>query len=314
MSKLNLKLKSDLKKQITEEKEKKGGSDPRLLNYFDMKEGQKMKVLLVPDVNGELWLRFKKHGPNLKNRAIPDIGCVYSQSGDNCPACQKGFDLLALEKETGDKSYKDEAKRWFGKESTIVSCIVLDSPIEIREASDHNQVKLMYLPFAIESMIKESIMEGQIDENELTTTPLVIKMTKNAGGHSEYKHSYFDRSRISDEDLEVFDDMVVEQYDYSNIDLAPAPTTTEAVQEWLDKAEELDEKAKEHAAQNNSAGKVSVRDRLAGKLGKTETKDEAPEKEEQVLDDGGDNDDAPQQEEKSAPQSSIRDRLARLKK
>lgn len=270
MKNLKMKLKGNLKDKI--EGEKKGNkNDTRLLNYYDLKEGEKMKILLVPDTNGELWAKFKKHGPNLKLPDAGSINCAYTSSGDNCPACQKGFDLLNLAKETGDEAYKTEAKRWFARDYTLVSCIVLESPIEIQESPDHNQVKLMYLPYKIETMIKEAVTEGQVDQEEIPFTPLVIKKTKNPGGYASYDHSFFDRKTVDDDDLEFLDDMVVEQFDYNDLDVIPPAATEAEVEEWLEKAEEVDAKAKagdkgdsKPADDDAPAPKVksSVKDRL----------------------------------------------------
>jgi hypothetical protein len=240
---LKLKLKSNLKKQIEDEAKSSGGSDTRFLNYWDLKNGEKVKILFVPDTNGELWGKFKKHGPALKVRGVGSVRCSYESSSEDCPACQKGFDFLQLEKDTGDKQYREEAKKWFARDYTVMSCVVLDSPFEVAEAPDHNQVKLIYVPYAIEKLIKEAVTEGQLDEDELCRTPFFIKKGENAGGFAEYTSSYFGRKQVGDDELEFFEDHKVEQYDYTTLDAIPAPTTTEEVQEWLDKAIAVVERA-----------------------------------------------------------------------
>jgi hypothetical protein len=239
---LKLKLKTNLKKQIEDESTRSGGTDNRFLNYWDLKDSEKVKILFVPDTNGELWGKFKKHGPSLKLRGSGSVRCAYESSGDTCPACQHGFGLLDLAKETEDKAYKDEAKRWFARDYTLMSCIVLDSPFEVNEHTDHNQVKLIYVPFSVEKTIKESITEGQLDEDELCRTPFFIKKTKNAGGYADYSTSYFNRKQVEDDELSFFDDLVVEQFDYSDIDVIPPASNDAEVQEWFDKAYELDQK------------------------------------------------------------------------
>lgn len=337
---LRTKLKANLKKSI--EKEQAGGRDNRFLNFFNLSDGEKMTVLLVPDVNGEFWSKFSKHGPQLhimdgkQRRGVRGAGainCSYKSSGEDCPACQKGFDLLNLSKETGDEHYKNEAKKWFSKDFVLVQCIVLDSPIEVTASDDGNQVKLMYLPHNIEKIIKENITEEQIDEDDLCRTPFVIKKTKNQGGMADYSTSYFKRNTINDEDLDFLEDMKVEQYDFSNLDLVPSASTTEEVQEWLDKAEEAYDKALNGGSGSDSGSDEPPADKKKkedgnGKLDslKDRAKKQAKESDEGEDDnfdspDENSNDSPVEQEEpdadepegKSAPATSAKDRLSRLK-
>jgi len=315
---LKMKIKKDLKNEINNEK--KGGKDLRILNYYDLKEGEKMKVLLIPDVNGELWTKFKKHGPNLKLPGAGSVNCAYTSSGDNCPACQKGFDLLNEFNDTGDKAYKEEAKRWFARDYTIVSVIVLESPIEVNESEDHNQVKIMYLPYAMENMIKETVSEGQIDQDDIPFTPLVIKKTKNAGGWASYENSYFAREKIEEEDMEVFDDMVVEQYDYSDLDIIPPAASSEDVAKWLEKAEEVDEKAKNGESTgggSTDSGSAKTKENPLDRINKKKEKAPESEPEEQEEDDASQEEEAQEEEAKpeSKPQNSaLKDRLKKLRK
>lgn len=322
---LKLKLKSNLKKQI-EDEAKSGGTDNRFLNYWDLKDGEKVKILFVPDTNGELWGKFKKHGPSLKVRGAGSIRCAYESSSEDCPACQKGFDLLNLEKETGDKSYKDEAKKWFARDYTVMSCIVLDSPFEVSEAPDHNQVKLIYVPYAIEKLIKEAVTEGQLDEDELCRTPFFIKKGKNAGGYAEYTSSYFARKPVTDEELEFFDDQVVEQYDYGTIDVIPPATTTEEVEEWLVKAVEAVEKAERSDSKEEAPKPRKATSPLARKNDDDDDDDEPrrPVTRAKVSDDDYQIDEdqehmgeVHEEEEEAEPavpkKTSLRDRLSNLK-
>jgi hypothetical protein len=334
MKNLKMKLKGNLRDQI-ENESKKGKNDTRLLNYYDLKEGEKMKVLLVPDVNGELWAKFKKHGPNLRLPGAGSINCAYTSSGDNCPACQKGFDLLNLAKETGNEEYKKEAKRWFARDYTLVSCIVLESPMEIQESPDHNQIKLMYLPYKIETMIKEAVTEGQVEQEEIPFTPLVIKKTKNPGGYASYDHSFFDRKMVDDDDLEYLEDMVVEQFDYNDLDLIPAASTTAKVEEWLEKAEEVDAKAQNGESSGGSSegstgdsapkAKSSVADRLKSKKKPVEDNvkydpdEDLPESFDEPAEEAQEEpeEEEEQQEEESKPSagsSALRDRLKKMRR
>lgn len=331
---LKLKLKTNLKKQIEDEAKSGGGTDNRFLNYWDLKDGEKVKILFVPDTNGELWGKFKKHGPSLKVRGAGSIRCAYESSSEDCPACQKGFDLLNLEKETGDKAYKDEAKKWFARDYTVMSCVVLDSPFEVSEAPDHNQVKLIYVPYAIEKLIKEAVTEGQLDEDELCRTPFFIKKGKNAGGYAEYTSSYFARKPVSDEELEFFEDQKVEQYDYSTLDVIPPATSTEEVEEWLEKAIEAVEKA-ERAASGKDEDAPKTR-KAASPLSRKKDDDEEDQEDaprrpvtranvsEEKEDDGyeidedqehmGEAREEKEQAEEAAPKkTSLRDRLNGLK-
>lgn len=310
------KLKKDLTKSI-EKEEKGGGADSRFLPYYNLKTGEKMKVLIVPDTNGELFAKYSTHGPNLKVRGTGAIGCLYKNHKEDCPACHKGFELLDQHKATGDESYKTEAKRWFAKDTTIMSVIVLDSPIEFPAADDGNEVKLMYVPYAVEQLIKNSLMEGQIDQDELTSTPLWIKKTENKGGQAAYDTSFFDRSPITDEELGFFesDDIVVEPFDYSKLDVIPEHASEEEVVEWLEKAEELVEKHKASSGGTKTPQKKTTS--LADRLGKKKKEEAEPEEEQE-----DDTPDEPEQEETKPEKtenkpvskaSSLRERLAASK-
>lgn len=316
---LKLKLKSNLKKQI-EDESSKGGNDSRFLNFYDLKDNEKMRILFVPDETGELWAKFRKHGPNLKVRGTGAIRCAYESSGDTCPACAKGFELLDLSKETEDKAYKDEAKRWFARDYTLMSCIVLESPFEVAESPDHNQVKLMYVPFAIEKLIKEAITEGQIDEDELCRTPFWIKKTKNGGGFADYSSSYFARKAVEDEELAFFDDQKVEQFNYETLDLIPAATTEQEVQEWLDKAIDVVERgdSKEDKEKDEAPRRETRREpekRTAPKPTPSDEIDEDTDRmgENRTVAGGVDSEAGQEEPEKPARSSSLRDRLANLK-
>lgn len=310
---LKLKLKTGLKQQI-EQEDKKGGNDPRFLNFYDLKDNEKMEILFVPDVNGELWAKFKKHGPNLKVRGTGAIRCAYESSGDNCPACKQGFEYLDIAKETNDKAYKDEAKKWFAREYTLMSCIVLDAPMEILESPDHNQVKLIYVPYAIESKIKESITEGVLDENELCQTPFFIKKTKNGGGYADYSTSYFGRKEVTEDQLAFFEDKKVEQFDYNDLDVIPKATTEAEVAEWLEKAIAAVDAAANGATEEAPKGRQETRQEP-----RQETRRPAPAKADPEPDMTEEERNMGEAQEEEAPEepkkttSSLRDRLSRLK-
>jgi len=327
MSKLKnkLKLKNNIREQVEKEDQKSGGPDKRFLNFYDLKQGEKMSVLIVPDPNGELWVKYKKHGPNLGVRGMETIGCAYHAGGQDCPACQKGFEYLELAKETGDDSYKKEAKKWFARDYTVMNVIVLDSPIDVVEADDGNQVKLMYVPYAIEKLIKEQIKEGILDEDELVTTPLVIKMDKNGAGFADYSSSFFSRKTVTEEELEVFDDFVVEPFDLINLDTIPDAPSTEEVAEWVEKAEQKlldgngDKKSSGRGARSANDEDDSPKSRLGGVKSRLKTRKVEEEPEEPAYDDDvpmdlNESEPEQQEEKESRPVGNIRDRLKNLRR
>lgn len=341
---LKTKLKQNLKKDIEAEKAGGNKSDKRFLNYFDLKFDEKMTVLFVPDVNGEFWTKFSKHGPNLKTTGadkkergvrVDHINCARISSGDDCPVCQKGFDLYALAKETGDKSHKDFAKLWMPRDYTLVSCIVIESPMDIIADDIDNQVKLMYLPYGIENVIKEQIAEGLISEDELCSTPFIIKQTENSGGKASYNNSYFARKMITDDELAYLADMTVEQYDYTTLDVIPKNTTTDDMDIWLALAEEAYEKALNGANRaaagaesTNAAGAgvpkqesrlANLRNQAAAATSQAPAEDQASDAQESDAEDSASfvaESDAPEADapQDDAPKSDVRSRLDSLRR
>ena len=308
---LKLKLNTSLKKQIENEDSQKKKVDTRFLNYYDLKDNEKVKILLIPDAEGRAWGKFRKHGPNLNITGVGGVRCSYESSGVDCPACQKGFELLELAKQSGDESYKDEAKRWFARDYTLMSCLVLESPFEVQEAPDGNQVKLLWVPYVVETLIRENIKEGVIDESELFTTPLYIKKSTN-GKFANYKNSYFDRKSVSDDELAFFEDMKVEQYDYENLDAIPAPTTESEVAEWLTKAIEVDERAKNGGDAAQTQRKAPTRSEPEPERRQQPKQQEAAASDDYGIDEDQELMGEAVQEQKPAPVSSLRDRLSNL--
>lgn len=287
------KIRKDLKEKLKQEEESRTGGkkkDPRLLPYYDMKFGEKVKVVIVPDSNGNLWHRYSAHGPNMGIRGIKSVGCRRNNDQEDCPICQRGFDLLQEAKKTDSKVLKDEAKRWFPKDTTIMSVLVLESPFEVPIGDDGNEVKLMYVPYAIEALIKNALAEGQIDEDSILTTPLWIKKSIKKGTKDtpDYSASYFDyRAQLSDDEIEAFDGAVIEPYTYATIDLVPASPSIEEAEEWLDDTMERDAKMKKQSSKDddgdddsdkttkNTSGKLkSVADRLKERKAASEEEDE----------------------------------------
>lgn len=248
---LKFKLKQNLKNDI-EKEETAGGRkvDKRFVNYFDLKFEERMTVLFVPDENGAFWAKYSTHGPNLKYKAedgkdravrgVEHINCIRTATGQECPICQKGFDLYAQAKETTDagkkQALRNEARKWMPRDYTLMSLVVIEAPMEITASDDDNQVKLFSLPFAVEKIIREAIKEEQIAEDELCSTPFIIKKTKNQGGKAAYDASYFRRKMVEDDEVAYLEDLKVEQFDYLTLDVIPEQGTEEDMVNWLDKA------------------------------------------------------------------------------
>lgn len=303
--KKKLKLKTGLKKKI--EQESNGGKDLRILPYYDLKDGEKMNILFVPDENGDLWTKYKVHGPNLGVKGVGGVRCSDEARQNECPACQRGYALLNEGKEDGNdyEAYKEEAKRWFAREYVLAQCLVLESPFEVPESPDGNQVKLMYLPYAVKNLIEESVLEGLIEEEDICTTPFVLKNKKN-GNNNGYKTSYFARKQVEDEDLEYFEDLKVEPYDFTDLDIVPDETTETEVEEWLEKAthkvydDDEEEEKKE--------GRPRTRTKPSRPSRKEEDDDHQQHEEEEEHND--DDDDS----SKPSGAGSLRDRLNKLKR
>jgi hypothetical protein len=326
LKKLN--IKKSLKTQI-ETSTAKGGYKPdeRMLPYYELKVGEKIKLMLLPDSEGELWAKFKKHGPQLKVTkngkttgvyGVGSVNCAHTSSGDQCPACQKGFDYLNLEKETGDKAYREEAKKWFGKDYTLMSCIVLDSPFDVPPNPDGSSVKIINLPYKVEQYIINQVSEGNVPEDEVFVTPFYLKKTRNEGGFDSYETSYFGRKLLSDEEVEEIDESVggIELYDYTTLDLIPADTSTADVQEWLDVAvvkydtangttpvAEEEEEEKPVKRKKPTTSKRAVAQTEVDEEDDLPETDSKPEPEEENS----------EEEEDEAPSSALRDRLTKLR-
>lgn len=334
-----LKAKKSLVKQVKEaqasgQREK----DTRFLNYFDLKDDEHMKVLLLPDENGDLWTKFRKHGPNLsytdakgKVHNVRGVGTIGAYPNDSdSPVMQKGFDLLQLEKDTGDKAYKDEAKKWFPKEYTVMSCVVIEAPMEINQSPDGNDVKLFNVPYKIQEYIMNQISEEVIPEDELFITPFIIKKTTNSGGWSTYENSYFARKTLTDDEIQSLEeDFKIDLFDYSKLDIVPAEPTIEELDAWLAKAEEAYDKVTSGSTRHGETAEeeeetpvrkttgTSLKDRI-GK--KKQPESEVEEEDDVPFDQGGSAEpveeevDSPEPEEAPKKSSGLSDRLAKLRK
>lgn len=253
-----LKVKTDLAKQIEKEEESDSGNrDKRFLNYYDLKYGEKMTVLFVPDVNGQAWTTYRRHSAPRGIRGLDAVGCPGASS---CAICQKGFDAYEVFKETNDKDDKEYAKKFFARDVAIASVVVIDSPCDINVDENENDVKLFNMPFAIEKILKEAIKEEQIDDDSLVCTPFVIKKTKNQGGQAAYDSSYFQREQLDDDAFEVMEnEMNIDLFDYEELDIIPSIPEEDEAEAW---AAKLEQKLAAKAESGDDNKKKSVKDRL----------------------------------------------------
>lgn len=234
MKKLNLKLKTSLKANIQQEEKTSGASkkDPRFLNYFEMKEGQRMEVLFLPCASGEgSWVTDHVHGPRAtvkkqRIKGITPLSCNRMMRGETCIVCDEMFDHYTQ----GDK---EAGNRLQITERTTAQVLVLASDIEVQYPEDGNIVKLFNVPQSIVQKVKQAIMEEQVDEDELYLTPFVIKVTKN-GDYNQYDTSFFKRNNVKEDEFEaLIDGKVVNQFDFSTGEFNTAEASAEDQQTWL---------------------------------------------------------------------------------
>lgn len=228
-TKLNSNLREKLIKQQEEENNR---GDPAFLNYFDLKEGEQMEVLLVADLNGELFAEYSTH--SARRNGVKGINCCYTSSGEPCAPCQHGYEIY--QSNPNDDAVKKESSEWRKKQHFLGQVIVVKSPIAVPESEDGNLVKKFNMPFSI----KEMIVDGIINETVPNPTDriLVIKKTKkNNTEWSTYEKSFFkpmEQSVIPPEFSEAFDAGMIRPYNLKAE--IPAPTHEAELVEWLEKA------------------------------------------------------------------------------
>lgn len=291
------KLKQNFREQLENDTKGGGGQkkDERFLNYYDMEDGEKMHILLVPDEEGNLLKEWEVHGPKLNLRGAGTIRCCYESSGESCPACQISYDYY----QKGDKKNN---QRWIKNKKILTQCVVIKSPIEVPDNPDETLVKLVSLPVNLKKIINEAVLEEIIDDP--TEHVLVLKKTKNEGGWNSYEFSYFlQKPYEPDEDMqEAVDSGLVVPYNFDKMeaegDVIPRPTTTEQVQEWVDKVQKLEQQAS--TTSSNSSSSNNKKD--------DEDDDDSPENagpaSSQLSKDDEDDDDG----------ESVKDKLNRFKK
>jgi len=280
-----------LREKLIKDEENKGKNktDPRFLNYFDLDFNEKMTIRFLPDggSSGEYWLEYATHGPNLHNPSIEAISCASTSSGERCPACTYSYEFH----NDGDR---DEAQKWRRKDTSVAQCIVIKSDIEINESEDGNPVKLMYLPYSIKEEIKDSIINGTIDDP--INHDFVIKKTKNQGGRASYEKSFFkpNSEDLPDVIVEALEEGVAVLYDLS--EELPKAADADEVDAWLEDAIEKMEKT--HRRKKKT--KVIIDD-----------SDDDDSDDDDNDDDDNDDDDS---KDKSSKKTSAKDLLSRIKK
>lgn len=304
------KLKKELLEKNFEEADNQGGGrkdDPRILPYYDLKEGEKLRVLFRPDADGNIFRHFKKHGPQLRLPGAGTIDCPYHTSGINCPACMHGFDVMNTDKEDG--------KRWMAKDYYVAQCVVVEAPFELPvRPDDHperdNEMWVVYLPYKVFKKIKEDFREGLIDDP--FEEVFVFKKTENKGGQASYENSFFERNKPEaiEEIFEAFKDSVVEVIDIDDGNIVPTPATEDDVNEWLEKAKELDAKASSKKEGESKEG-TSLKDRVGDRLSKGRQSDDNGDKQDATA--TATDQEADNQESKPSPRErlggGLKDRL-----
>lgn len=224
----------DLRDRLMNEGASKSrANDPRFLPYFNLKEGEQIEILLLPDGDGsgEFFRGYKNHSaPGVFG--LGTINCSYSSSGEPCAVCAHGYELY--------KAGQLESREWMASQHYVAQCLVISAPagFEIPESPDGNLVKLLHLPIAVKEMAKDAIINETLDDP--TAHILVLKRTKkNKGNFMTYEKSFFKNSTVSEDDLpnailKGIDDGHVVPYKLS--DELPAPTTSVEMEAWLVKA------------------------------------------------------------------------------
>lgn len=198
--------------------------DPTVLRYFDLDFGERMRIRLLPATDdNDLYLTYATHRSN--QRGKPAIRCVYESKGESCPACVYGYSLF----EKGDE---EGSKKWRKRETFVAQCVVIKSDIEIPDTDDGNPVRKIYLPFRVKEMIRNSILNGVIEDP--TEHDLIIAKTRGAGDRASYESSMFDgRPReFPEEILDQFEKGTAYLYDLTE-DM-PEAVDSQDVQDWLD--------------------------------------------------------------------------------
>lgn len=294
---LKNRVSKDLKKQVNNLDGK--STDKRFLNYYDMKEGQKTRLLLLPSPAGDMWYKYGMHGPRLSTKEhrvnVKPVLCPRIAGTGQCPVCQKGFDLYEeakkYDKESSEyKNIRKEAARWMPDEKILMSGVVLSSPIEVNQADDSNEIKLINMPKGAFDVITNAIKQEQIDDEDISETPFNLVKGVNSGGYPSYDSSFFDlKNGLSDDEIEYLGDeeTVTKQFDFEDLDFIPERHDEEGMQAWLENAEEEDQKSGTKSNKSSSDEKEdstktrrsSLKDRMSG--GSSSSKTESGDQDEE---------------------------------
>lgn len=247
-------LKETLLRGDEEKKSKKGGGgDKRFLNYFNLEDGEKMTIRLLPDGgdSGEYWSEYAMH--SIKTKGVDSIRCSYEANGDSCDVCNHSYQFHL----DGDKGNNT---RWMAKSKFLAQCIVIDAPFDINghDDDDENIVKLFSMPYGIYQIIKEAVIEDQI--GEIMDTDFIIKNVKGKNGYNNYDRSYFAKKEdpLSDEIIDAFDNGDLELFDL--VAETPNATTSDDMTEWLDNAIAVESKTSRPSTTGASDDDESVND------------------------------------------------------
>lgn len=306
------KLKKQMMEKTMKNAERGGGKredNPKILPYYKLETGEKLEIMFQPYEDGDLFKHFKKHGANMQIPSIGNVECIYHSRGESCPACAKGFSYVEDGKGT------PMSKKWMAKDYYVAQVVVIDSPFDIPELEDGNQMRIFYMPFAVMEKIKESYAEGIVEDP--TDHVFVIKKTENQGGNASYANSFFRPKPAGDEIYEAFEDATIELHDLVKENIEPEEASVEEVEEWVEKADKAlregdggsrrsssnsdDDDKKDDDTPRTSGGGLKNRMKK-----KQEESDPEP-------DEDNDDDDRPEEKEEkpSSTGSSLRDRLRR---
>ena len=232
----------DLKQKL-ENQSGSGGSRPtpdhRFLNYYDLGDGESMKIVLIPTREGEYIKEFSKHGAY--SQEVSTFPCRYMNQGQSCPICLEGYKLFQNdERDAEGRPISDHLRR---KKYVLAQCVVIDSPIEVQDHGEDTIVHLIWLPIAVLDKMKESIDEGIISD-DVQDHVLVLKKRVGSNGRATYTHSYFRESKFEpDETLtEAIENGFVEPFDLNNLQTPdgdpyiPGDVSEEEAKEWFDQA------------------------------------------------------------------------------
>ena len=266
--------KHSLKKQMMEKTMNNASGENRkkeqpkeILPFFNIDFGEKMEVIFIPYEDGDLFKHFKKHGPNMGIASVGSIECAYHARGESCPACAEGFSHVKDGKAT------DMSKKWMPKDYYVAQVVVVDTPVEIPQLDDGNQVRVFYMPYAVMEKIMESYQEGIVEDP--TEHIFCIKKSKNQGGRPSYANSFFRPQPFGDDVTEAFEDQKLELHDLKELEIEPKEATVDEVEEWVEKAR----KALENGDSHSEEGSTGSSEKTPEKSSKEDSDNDSGEEE-----------------------------------